>query len=880
MILRLATIVVLVSLAASAPADRPAHVPPTLHKAAMLARANEALADNDPLAARDCLREAFHAAALSAPANAQLILTELRSLRGEFQLAERIQQLTAGLAETPDDQALRAELARLLFTVAEDPAAAGWVDEAAAPDLARWIHLAQRPVDSLATDEALDLARGYQSHAAAAGPQTQCRLLAKALSCYQRFLATCSPTDPRSDLAAADAIAICDRLDALAPSGPVALQPGVWVDVYPDLRRERGMLVHSSGGALWRDMPIAITGAYDLEVEFSLVEPDASFGILAPCGDKQAHLFVNRPNKPANMDTLGEMMVSPSVVTVGRTHRLGLVIRPDQVASAVLAELDGRSFLIGPSQSKPKDRGTDMTLFAQGRVAVTWLGVRGHEPGATLTMPHPYWRPVRQRTVRANRAWQWVSEVKAGNILRISADGVWSWNGVDSAGPGGDEAGWHALYGRLGPDGEPFLIGSGQWLIARENGVLSMQMEDTYRTDNTGVVSVSIDAFDPNSTAMRQPHLFGSTGREAPTVDDDVGLLFSDDQLQPPYTYHPTDACALAEQFLSAAQAVEGELAVALARRAVDLAGPHERGVEIADAATALLPTEPTEPAPWKRGEWIDLLAPLTADRLPDRIRPAVGGGLELLSCPKEYVVGFRLPVAVKGAFVLEIRATPLHRAANFHISLATDDSRSYQEIALPDANREVLIRVEGTAASEGGIETIFVDGEQIDVDDPRAYAPHSDDNPTPLGDQFYLMADPTSFLIHSARLMAEDADPLLVPPPAQPWSEFSVRANAKSTPTLGLHRGDRVEVEATGHYWTPWTGRGQMAIADADGLLAGGNDSVGYLEGRIGDGEFFRIGSRLAFTADADGVLHLRMRDDDRTDNAGQLYVKIRILR
>ena len=513
-------------------------------------------------------------------------------------------------------------------------------------------------------------------------------------------------------------------------------------------------------------------------------------------------------------------------------------------------------------------------------VAVTWLGVRGHEPGATLTMPHPYWRPVRQRTVRANRAWQWVSEVKAGNILRISADGVWSWNGVDSAGPGGDEAGWHALYGRLGPDGEPFLIGSGQWLIARENGVLSMQMEDTYRTDNTGVVSVSIDAFDPNSTAMRQPHLFGSTGREAPTVDDDVGLLFSDDQLQPPYTYHPTDACALAEQFLSAAQAVEGELAVALARRAVDLAGPHERGVEIADAATALLPTEPTEPAPWKRGEWIDLLAPLTADRLPDRIRPAVGGGLELLSCPKEYVVGFRLPVAVKGAFVLEIRATPLHRAANFHISLATDDSRSYQEIALPDANREVLIRVEGTAASEGGIETIFVDGEQIDVDDPRAYAPHSDDNPTPLGDQFYLMADPTSFLIHSARLMAEDADPLLVPPPAQPWSEFSVRANAKSTPTLGLHRGDRVEVEATGHYWTPWTGRGQMAIADADGLLAGGNDSVGYLEGRIGDGEFFRIGSRLAFTADADGVLHLRMRDDDRTDNAGQLYVKIRILR
>ena len=317
MILRVGMAVVLSSLAASAPADDTVAESPAIQKAALLAQAVKALDEGDPLAAGDCYRKAFHLAAQSSPANAQAILSELRLLHPLFQAAERIEELSTALANQPDDAAKRNELVRLLLAELNDPpAAVRWTNETVDAGLARWVQLAGRPVDSLSADEALDLARGYQSLAASASPVSRCRLLAGALARYQRFLAAMSATDPRSEPIVAEVRAVCEQLDRLSPSGPVALRQDEWVDIVPAMRNDDGMLANADPKPFWQDLPVDIAGAYYLEVEFMLLGPAGSFGVMAPCGDGQGHLFFNRPASPQCIDTLGKQMFAPSLVQV------------------------------------------------------------------------------------------------------------------------------------------------------------------------------------------------------------------------------------------------------------------------------------------------------------------------------------------------------------------------------------------------------------------------------------------------------------------------------------------------------------------------------------------------------------------------------------
>ena len=89
----------------------------------------------------------------------------------------------------------------------------------------------------------------------------------------------------------------------------------------------------------------------------------------------------------------------------------------------------------------------------------------------------------------------------------------------------------------------------------------------------------------------------------------------------------------------------------------------------------------------------------------------------------------------------------------------------------------------------------------------------------------------------------------------------------------LPLHKGDRVRATARGT-WFYNINKNQSTGPDGPG------DGERYLEGRVGQGRAFKVGSSASFVAEEDGMLQMRMNDSVRSDNEGHLDVTVSVSR
>lgn len=104
----------------------------------------------------------------------------------------------------------------------------------------------------------------------------------------------------------------------------------------------------------------------------------------------------------------------------------------------------------------------------------------------------------------------------------------------------------------------------------------------------------------------------------------------------------------------------------------------------------------------------------------------------------------------------------------------------------------------------------------------------------------------------------------------------FEIDAAQSWQPTVEVRAGQRIEIAARGQ-WCGNTASRASRTFGPDGIenIA---KPYGWLEGKIGDGRAFRVGSSFSFVAEADGMLYLQMHDAIKSDNDGAISVRVRI--
>ena len=145
-----------------------------------------------------------------------------------------------------------------------------------------------------------------------------------------------------------------------------------------------------------------------------------------------------------------------------------------------------------------------LTLFV-------FIGLIGVVAGETVA-------PVSQNSLAvprifAYRSWQSVGvRVRAGDELRIRAEGNWMYTPGEYHGPGGHArysapafyplpgVPGGALIGRIGENGEPFLVGRGGVWRMMESGLLYLRIDDDILSDNDGTVAVEVEVVSPSPT--------------------------------------------------------------------------------------------------------------------------------------------------------------------------------------------------------------------------------------------------------------------------------------------------------------------------------------------------------------------------------------------
>ncbi len=132
---------------------------------------------------------------------------------------------------------------------------------------------------------------------------------------------------------------------------------------------------------------------------------------------------------------------------------------------------------------------------------------------ATATLRPLDWRPraytdAGSYTVYAYRQWQSLGiEVKRGDLVRLTAHGQWQYSPL--VGLHGPEGGGRpvtvdtyplstygafggVLLGRIGEDGQPFVVGRGTTVMAETEGRLFLRINDDLIGDNKGALTVTV----------------------------------------------------------------------------------------------------------------------------------------------------------------------------------------------------------------------------------------------------------------------------------------------------------------------------------------------------------------------------------------------------
>ena len=117
-----------------------------------------------------------------------------------------------------------------------------------------------------------------------------------------------------------------------------------------------------------------------------------------------------------------------------------------------------------------------------------------------------------QARVYAYRDWQSVGvQVNPGDLIRIRAQGTWLYTPGEYHGPEGhhkyrapntypiNAIAGGVLLGRIGEDGNLFIVGRGGTFYAERTGLLYLRINDDILSDNEGYVTVEVSVTSPET---------------------------------------------------------------------------------------------------------------------------------------------------------------------------------------------------------------------------------------------------------------------------------------------------------------------------------------------------------------------------------------------
>jgi hypothetical protein len=106
---------------------------------------------------------------------------------------------------------------------------------------------------------------------------------------------------------------------------------------------------------------------------------------------------------------------------------------------------------------------------------------------------------------------------------------------------------------------------------------------------------------------------------------------------------------------------------------------------------------------------------------------------------------------------------------------------------------------------------------------------------------------------------------------PSDTQKVFKIEAARDWQRTVKVQEGQEISIRAAGKWCGNSNDRRNATVGPE-----GRPDGFYALEGSIGGGPVFKIGSSFTITAKATGTLEMRMHDNDREDNDGALEVRV----
>jgi len=309
-----------------------------------------------------CVRQAATVAHAIRSDKAPTLEAQAKGLVHRQQVALRVGQLKTQVKAAPSNRQAREQLIRLLVVELDNPAAAAaYVDESCDDALRKFVPAAARPVGDAPELACLELGEWYRGLAAAAGtrPAGKAATLERATAYYRRFLDLHTSTDldrTRVDLTLKKVAADLETLRPKAPDAEGWIDVLKLVDLAKDQvrgqwqRTDAGLAGASPNGAGRVEVPLALSGNYELEFRFVRTDGDGVAAIL-PLGSTSAMLMLGKESASGLQYVNGkfagenETKVSPSGIEAGRLYTVVARVLIDGEKAAITVSLDGKPYI-------------------------------------------------------------------------------------------------------------------------------------------------------------------------------------------------------------------------------------------------------------------------------------------------------------------------------------------------------------------------------------------------------------------------------------------------------------------------------------------------------------------------------------------------------
>jgi hypothetical protein len=333
----------------------------------LTAASENQVAAGDLDGAVESIRQALGVAiALGSPAKAEM-QTRFAALYVRQQKQKQAATLKAKVEANPQDAAARKDLLKLYLVDLDNPAeAAKLLDASADETMRKLLPEAAKPLDQ--TPEAAcaplgDWYRGMADQTTAATAKGA--MLVRAKAYYQRFVEL-HAADDLTRTTATLALAKVEEALAALPAGSAPALPVKWTDCMPLINPDRHTLVGTwrvKGEALqceevrgkWARImiPMALEGAYELEVAFVRTEGDDSINIHLPMGTSSCSLALSwGRGECAGLDRIkdksakdNETTVRPGRLENGRQYVVTVKVLPRGGEVEISVTLDGKPYI-------------------------------------------------------------------------------------------------------------------------------------------------------------------------------------------------------------------------------------------------------------------------------------------------------------------------------------------------------------------------------------------------------------------------------------------------------------------------------------------------------------------------------------------------------